>query len=64
VALHHFRDVLQLLNDVLVHGAALQVDAYVGAGRIAETLGVDVEATAGDDVSVNEVLDALVDGSA
>ena len=62
MALHHLGDMLQALHHLLVHRAALQVDAHIGAGAIAQGLGVDIEAAAGDDVALDEALHTLVDG--
>ena len=55
---------LKTLDDLLVHRALLEGDAHIGAGGVAEALGVDIEAAAGDDVGIDEVLNTLVDGGA
>ena len=52
----------QLLHGVAVHGAALQRDAHVGAGAVAQTLGIDVVAGPYDDARLDEALHALMDG--
>ena len=62
VALHHLRDELQALYHVLVHRTFLEVDADIGTGAVAQTLRVDIEAAASDDVGIDEVLNTLVDG--
>lgn len=62
VTLHDFRNLVQLLHGVAVHGAALQRDAHVGAGAVAQTLGIDVVAGPYDDARLDEALHALMDG--
>jgi hypothetical protein len=54
--------VSQTFNHVLIHRAALQCDAYIGAGGVAQTLGVDIESATHDDTILYQVLDTLVDG--
>ncbi len=63
VALHHFGDVHQLLDHILVHRAFLQRDTYIGAGAVAQALGIHVEAAARNDIGIDEVLNALMDSS-
>ena len=63
MALDHFGYMLQALDDILVHRTFLEVDAYIGTGTVAETLGVDIEAAASDDISIDEMLHTLMDGS-
>jgi hypothetical protein len=54
---------LQALDDLLIHGSALQGDTYVCTSAIAKTLRVDIKAAAYDDLALDEVLHTLVDGS-
>ena len=48
---HHF----------LIHRTSLQGDAHIGAGAVAQRLGINIEATACDDVAVDETLHTLMD---
>lgn len=62
VAFHDLGDLEELLDNLLVHAAALKVESDVGTGGVADALRVDTEAAAGDDAALDEVLHALVDG--
>ena len=46
---------------VLIHRTTFQGDSYVGTGGVSQTFGVNVETATHDDVTLYEVLDALVD---
>ena len=61
MAFDHFGDLFELGHHVAIHGAALEVDADIGAGGIAEHLWIDVIARSGDDFEVDEALYALMD---
>ena len=61
---HHFGNLVQTLHHILIHAAPLQVQPYVSAGGIAQTLGIDVESAARDDAPFHEMLHPLVDGRA
>jgi hypothetical protein len=63
VTLYDFGYVAQTLYHIFIHGAAFQRDAHIGAGGVAQTLGVYVEAATHDNAVLNEVLYALVNGS-
>jgi hypothetical protein len=62
VAFHYLGDGEQLLHYILIHASTLEVKTDVGAGGVAHTLGVDVETTASDDATGDEVLHTLVNG--
>ena len=62
MALHNLGNLLELACHVAVHRAFLELHAYVGAGVVAEGLGVDVISGAYYDFHVYESLDALMDG--
>jgi hypothetical protein len=63
VTLYHLWDVLESLDNVLIHRTTLQRDTHIGTGRVAQTLGIDVKTTPHDDFTLNEVLNALMNGS-
>ena len=52
---------LQALYHLLVHRTLLEVDAYIGTGGIAETLGIHIETTARDDIGIDQMLHTLMD---
>ena len=62
VTLYDFGYVAQTLYHIFIHGAAFQRDAHIGAGGVAQTLGVHIETAAHDDTILYEVLHTLVDG--
>ena len=64
VTLHDFGNLEQFGCRLLVHRAALQGDAHVGACAVADGAGVDVISRAGDDAGFGEALHALMNGSA
>ena len=53
----------QTLNDILVHAAALKVKTHIGAGRIAQALGVYIKSAACYDAVFHKTLHTLVYGS-
>ena len=62
MTLHNLGYAQQARHYLLVHASALEVDAHVGAGGIAQTLGVDIETAAGNHSVVYQMLYALVNG--
>ena len=63
MALHDLGDMLQALHHILIHRTLLQGDAHIGTGGIAQTLRVDIEATACDDIGIDQMLYTLMNGS-
>lgn len=64
MTLDNLGNVRQELHHIAIHGAALQRNAHIGAGVIAQRLGIDVEPAARDDSCIDEALHALMDGGA
>lgn len=64
VTLYNLGDGEQTLHHIFIHAAALKVQTYIGAGRIAQALGVYVKSAASDDAALHEVLHTLVNGCA
>jgi hypothetical protein len=59
---HDFRDMLQALYHILIHGTTLKCDTHIGTGTVAQALGVDIKATAHDNVRLYQMLYTLMDG--
>ena len=64
VTFHHLGDSGNALYNLFIHTAALKVETHVGAGGVAEALGVHVETASCDHATFDKVLHALVDGGA
>ena len=62
MALNDFGNGLKLFDNLLVHAAALKVEAYISAGRLAQAFGVGMESAARDDAFFHQMLYALMDG--
>ena len=61
VALYHFGNVLQAFDHFFVHRSLLQVDTHIGTGGVAQALGIHIKSTTRDDISIDQMLHALMD---
>ena len=61
VALHNLRNREQTVDHVAVHRPSLQVHSDIGAGGVAQRLGIDLKTAARDDSILYEMLHTLVD---
>ena len=64
MALHDFGDMHQAFHHLLVHGAALERDTHIGAGAVAQRLGVHLKSRTGDYSVFYQMLNTLMNGCA
>src|SRR5574344_1525679 len=62
VTLHNLRDMNETLYHLLVHTTLLKGDTHVCARGISKALGIDVESTTHDDITIYQMLNSLMDG--
>ena len=62
MALDDFLDGTDAFDHLLVHGPAFKVEPDIGAGGIAQALGVDIKSAACNDSVLNKMLYTLVYG--
>ena len=64
VAFHDFGNFVELVDRLLVHRAAFELDADVGASAETQKLRTHLIAASGDDALFDHAHDTLMDGSA
>ena len=63
MALHDFRNFVELRHSGLVEGATFELDADVGASAKTQELGIHLISATHDDATLHHTHHALVDGS-